>query len=313
MSDGRNTTLETTPHFIIIGAQKAGTSSLYNIIDQHPNIRKALNFETHFFDNRVPARQLLRNMTENELCDVRHHYRTFFPKTPPNTNLTVLMFEKTPSYLTFPEIPAAIAKLCFWKPKIVVILRNPIDRAFSQYKMNFERRRNKQTAHPSFETLVQREVSQWRERGHTSASLLEAYRDGAYHESEFRRRMDLPQTSRNDGRLAREGLFRGLYAQQLQNWLEHFELDKDLKVFQYERYKVDPNGVLNEIFRFVGAPLYHLNESLLTKDYSRVRKIETVDMKLSNVTRAYLEQLYRPYNDELADLLGEEWRNIWGY
>ena len=56
-------------------------------------------------------------------------------KSSSSSSIGVLTFEKTPYYLVWPHIPQAIIKTCPWKPKIIVMLRNPVDRLYSHYKM----------------------------------------------------------------------------------------------------------------------------------------------------------------------------------
>eukprot|EP00977_Amphora_coffeiformis_P025979 scaffold23349_cov154-Amphora_coffeaeformis.AAC.3 len=70
-------------------------------------------------------------------------------------------FEKTPNYMIWPHVPAAIVETCPWKPKIVIVLRNPIDRLYSQYQMNFV----SQPDVPDLETELERELSMLREHG----------------------------------------------------------------------------------------------------------------------------------------------------
>lgn len=51
----------------------------------------------------------------------------------------IISFEKSPGYLLWPHIPAAIRRTCPWMPYILVVLRNPVDRLYSQYRMEYSR------------------------------------------------------------------------------------------------------------------------------------------------------------------------------
>jgi hypothetical protein len=157
--------LPTIPQFLIVGAQKSGTTALYEFLKEHPQIRGSIAPETHFFDWHFPkgpeeqrnffrTHNLSPNVSSGELqCAIRKAYVDSF-----NVNLTgpvppdTIFVEKTPSYLFLANTPERISTTCFWKPKVIVILRNPIDRAFSHYKMRI------QVKGRSFETIIDEEM-----------------------------------------------------------------------------------------------------------------------------------------------------------
>ena len=116
------------PDFLIIGTQKGGTSSLYRLLDQHPQINFP-RLEAHYFDNN-------HNYKKGELW-----YRSFFPLK--RTLLPGgLVGEKTPDYLFFPNAAKRIQK-DFPNAKLICLLRNPTDRAISQYFMTLREGREK--------------------------------------------------------------------------------------------------------------------------------------------------------------------------
>ncbi|MCF8423883.1 MAG: sulfotransferase domain-containing protein [Bacteroidia bacterium] len=110
------------PDFIIVGAQKSGTSALFEILKQHTEITGAIKKEIHFFDNddRFPNKKY-------------NNYHLFFPfpyKVPSGN----LLFEATPSYLFKPNVAERI--FAYNKNiKIIISLRNPVDRALSAWTM----------------------------------------------------------------------------------------------------------------------------------------------------------------------------------
>ncbi|NIK92517.1 sulfotransferase domain-containing protein [Mangrovimonas sp. CR14] len=110
--------------FIIIGAQKAGTSALDAYLRMHDRITMSTIKETHFFDddryfNGKPKYQILEE---------------FYPKRQKNT----LYGEATPIYLYWEP---CIERMYRYnkKLKLVALLRNPINRAFSHWNMEFSR------------------------------------------------------------------------------------------------------------------------------------------------------------------------------
>ena len=105
------------PNFLIIGAQKAGTTSLFHYICQHPQIFTNNIKEIHFFD--------------------RHHqlgakwYSSHFPLAGRLLS-NRRMGEATPYYLCHPHAPGRIAAL-LPQVKLIAVLRNPVERAISHY------------------------------------------------------------------------------------------------------------------------------------------------------------------------------------
>jgi len=111
---------------------------------------------------------------------------------------------------------------------------------------------------------------------------------------------------------AKSLVYRGLYADQLKEWLQYYTLNENLLVIRYERLNQEPTKVLKEILDFLGAPEFEFPAEAFGQSYSPVIWSESHnELVLSNETRTYLQRFYKPYNDELADLLGEEWRGVW--
>ncbi len=110
------------PNFIIIGAQKAGTSALFNILKTHSLIVGSSKKEIHYFDNDDWY-------SKKNIGD----YHSFFP-LPYKTSKDSQFFEATPIYLYHPDVAK---RLFAYNPKIklIAILRNPAERALSAWTM----------------------------------------------------------------------------------------------------------------------------------------------------------------------------------
>lgn len=121
--------LRRLPDFLIIGVAKCGTTSLYDFIIQHPDIEPALTKEITYFTG--------------------HHYygygsywyRAHFPMN----NSRIITGEATPTYL--PDLDAPMRVKCLLpNAKLIVLLRNPVDRAYSHYNVNHEDKYSFETA-----------------------------------------------------------------------------------------------------------------------------------------------------------------------
>lgn len=110
------------PDFIIIGAQKAATTSLYNYLLQNPAVVPAVTKEVHFFDHRYARGTAW--------------YRSNFPL--PAGGRASLCGEASPYYLFHPEVPERIRKTCSGA-RLIALLRDPVKRAISHYQHEFRR------------------------------------------------------------------------------------------------------------------------------------------------------------------------------
>lgn len=155
-----------TPKALIIGAKKAGTRALLEFIRVHPNVRAA-GHEIHFFD---------KNYSKG--CD---WYRKMMP-TSIEGQITI---EKTPSYFVSPEVPERV-KLLDPNMKLIIVVKDPVERAISDYTQSFSKHRRKKP----FEEYV-----------FSDAESLEV----------------------NETRVP---ISTGLYARHLKNWQKYFPLEQ---------------------------------------------------------------------------------------
>ena len=105
------------PNFMCLGAAKSGTTTLYDILRQHPDVYIPSFKEPHFFD--IP---------ENYKNGIKWYEKNYFKSA--NTKVVA---DFTPSYFFDKEAPKRIFESLGGKVKFVVILRNPVDRAYSHY------------------------------------------------------------------------------------------------------------------------------------------------------------------------------------
>jgi Sulfotransferase domain len=104
------------PDFVIIGAQRGGTTSLYSYLLGHPLIEGPRAKELHYFDL--------------EFSRGRRRYLANFPVAARSRHLT--LGEATPYYLFHPHVPARLAQE-LPNARLIALLRDPVDRALSHY------------------------------------------------------------------------------------------------------------------------------------------------------------------------------------
>ena len=248
------------PTFLILGAQKSGTTSLYAALAAHPDVLPSSRKEVHYFDNHY-HRGLL-------------WYRSHFPLRFYQTWLgwmrgrTIHSLEASPYYLFEPRVAARVAQ-CLPDMRGIVLLRNPIERAYSHYQ--HEVRAGREPL--SFEEALQAEEIRLKEE---EQKLL----------------ADSRYISPTYGRYSY--LARGLYADQLQRWYGCFARSQIL-VMQSESLFADPEAALEQITTFLDLRPW--------KPGTFPKRNTNTYAPIKPEMRARLLAWFEPHNRRLYDLL----------
>lgn len=243
--------LHTLPDFLIIGAAKCGTSSLYEYLIQHPCVGRSLTKQIHFFD-----RYYDRGISWYKVC---------FPLKWKKR----ISGEATAHYMTHPLAAERAFKLVP-KAKIIVMLRNPVDRAYSHYKMEY-RNKNEDL---SFEDAIKQEEN--RIRGEFEKMLNNENNSG----------INYPH---------RAYVKCGEYLDQIKQWMKFYPREQIL-IIKSEDFFDNPEKITNQVFEFLGILPLKLHE------YQVIRK-GNYD-KMNPETRKKLLGHFKPHNDRLCQFLG---------
>jgi hypothetical protein len=130
---GRATSaLRVVPNLLICGAQRCGTTSMYQTLRQHPAVlRPVARKGVHFFDDVTYV---------NGMAWYRAHFplRSHVARRAQRTGEAPVVFESSPYYLFHPAAPARIAA-ALPAAKALVLVRDPVERAYSAYTHEFRR------------------------------------------------------------------------------------------------------------------------------------------------------------------------------
>ena len=255
------------PNTLIIGVKKGGTKALLVFLEAHPKIRAAKK-EVHFFDND-------------------RHYRNGFPwyrNKMPESYSDQIVLEKSPRYFINARVPRRVYRMSP-KIKIILILRDPVKRAISDY-VHMKTRR-KYYSNEDIETIL------WNNRTgefNSTAKFLQI----------------------------------GLYSVHLKNWLRYFPRDQ-IHIVNGDNLIHSPGVELVKVQKFLGIDVlinrsdfvfnsskrfYCLinrpgftastHEDTICLGPSKGRKHPFISQKTLQAMRNF----YRPYNQELYDLVG---------
>ena len=116
--------------FFIVGAPKSGTTSLYNYLQAHPEICMSIKKEPNFFSNEEINKQ---GLYYNRKCITSYedYHKLFLNRTE-----SQIIGESSVSYLFYPDIASKLYDYNS-NAKIIVLLRNRVERAFSHYLMDY--------------------------------------------------------------------------------------------------------------------------------------------------------------------------------
>ncbi len=255
---GLTSSMRVLPDFFVIGVGRGGTTSLYHYLSQHPCITKSAYDELGFFDDNY---HLGLNW-----------YRSMFPTKFHKEKIIkkfgkFLTYDVTPSYIRRPWITKRILEN-LPNSKIIVILRNPVDRTYSHYHMGKRNGNEKRT----FEDVVESD------------------------KKNIQKNEDMPKNKNYFQSVVENSyLARGFYEEQLQTWFNFFPKNK-LLVISTEELASYTDNTLEKIFRFLGVSNHKIND--LTK------RNEAKYPPMNPDTREMLLDYFRPYNEKLYLLLG---------
>jgi hypothetical protein len=253
------------PDFIIIGVEKGGTTSLYDYIITHPCVVPSKTKEVHYFDTNYLG-----------LWWYRSHFHSIFKKLWFKIlKKKLITGEASPYYLFHPLSAKRIFK-DLPKVKLIVILRNPIDRAFSHYQDNLKKNQEDY----SFEDAIKNEKSRLK--------------------GEKEKMIENPRyNSRNYWLFSY--LSKGIYYEQLEQWFKIFP-KKQFLILETNQLKSNYQEVLNEVFNFLDIPTIEMG----ILDKKNVGKYEKMNQK----TRKSLEDYFSLPNSRLEEILDRNfaWR-----
>jgi hypothetical protein len=247
------------PDFVIIGAQKCGTTSLYNYLLRHPAVAPATKRSIKFFDHGP-------NWAKGGTW-YRAHFPFAWKRTAPAGR--PLVGECTPSYLVHPLGPRRVHETAP-ETRLIVLLRNPVDRAYSAY--HHQHRKGRESL--SFEAALARERervgNEYRRLSTDRRFVAQDYRHYSY-------------------------VGWGCYVEHLEPWLQTFKREQ-IHIALTEDLAGDSAGTLAQVHAFLGLPAVRLD------DYPRLNagRYDSLEPRL----RQRLVEHFEPYNRRLAALIG---------
>lgn len=232
------------PDYLILGAQKCGTTSLKEYIREHPDVgfvcaKREIDYFSDHWDKDT-------NWYEKEL-PVGH-----------------TVGEKSTNYLFYPKVPNRVAE-SYPDIKLIVLLRDPVDRAYSQYWHNY------------YNNDVDRE--------NRSFSGAIKGKDITFEDwDELTDRLNYYTY-----------IERGQYSWQIRRWLKHFDISQFFFI-KTENFKEQTQYEFDRVCSFLNSQSYMIQPIPYKKQKYAAMPPDT---------RKELEEYFQPFNNELRDLFDE--------
>ena len=239
------------PDAVILGAMKCGTSSLHNYLVQQPGVIEPLRKEVHYFDV---------NFDRGESW-----YRANFGRQ----GATGLNIDSSPYYLFHPAVPDRMRAL-LPGAKLIVLLRDPVRRAYSHYWHERDKGREKL----EFEAAIEAEAGRL---GDAQQQLADGTLERSFAHQHF------------------SYLARGRYAEQLEAWFSAYPREQFL-VLRFEDLAREPLATLNTTLGFLGLP----PAAAVDLEARNTRRYPP----MADAVAAQLRDFFEPFNRRLEALLG---------
>jgi hypothetical protein len=259
------------PDFIVFAAAKSGTTTLYGALAQHPFVEPCVTNSVHFEHTKEVR------FFDHHYYRGRDWYRSHFPLERSRREFEArygrpfLTGEGSPTYIADPWAANRVRKM-LPDVKLIAVLRNPVDRAYSQFR---DLRANGYEECESFAEVVAREEERLR------PELARIADDPMYRSWNF---------------LRYSYLYKSRYAEQLEPWLALFPREQFL-FLKSEDMLADPQHALDATHEFLGLPPHrpeHIHRLNVTRGHE----------PLPDDIREDLADYFRPHNERLYELIG---------
>lgn len=262
------------PGFLILGAQKSGTTALSRYLCQHPSIKGSSKKEINFFSQEITFARGLA------------WYHSHFP-LPHRLVPHGVTFESSPAYLYY---PSSAERIFSYAPgvKLIALLRDPVARAFSAWNMfrNFALQGFKLAPGSCDEPL--------------RISLNRLLCAETFPRFDVAIENEIQHLGDEGSELEPSFVRCGLYHQQLLRYFKYFGREQ-LLILDSSSLRDDTVRVLDQITHFIEVPPHNWSEGeqppVLVGAYAG---------QMSDQTRACLTRLYKPHNERLYKLIGHD-------
>lgn len=263
------------PNAIIVGAQKAGTTSLYRYLTSLPHISGASRKELHFFDKPYRFQQ-----------GKQWYEKHFIPRGFDGERF----IESSPSYLARRDVPNRI-KSMYPEMKIIILLREPVSRAYSAWNMY-------------------REMAESGNVPRFMRSDLENGIENPLYDTFFRDRVpsfpdyidqEMALIERNEQEEEPSVIRRGIYEPQIKRYIDTFG-KRNILIIGFRELSLRPWETTQKAASFIdpSLPVLSMPSELEVTSHNQ----RSYESSMDTASKQRLSAFYEPYNQRLFRILG---------
>lgn len=308
------------PVYMIIGAQKAGTSDLQAMLSLHPHIRRSSGIvEYHYFDDRGWSESRNWKRSPGSVFSIAGYWDDVRRMSTPQQQQIV--GDKVPCYLYIPYVPAVVRQHAPWM-KFIVSLRNPVDRSYSSFMQSSRRYLRDYTQllkqagayRSEYERVL---LSPSDTRNQLPAEIFDAL--AALEVQQIEQARNSPEQWQQlfdymtaDGSSPRaHPVLRSMYYPQLLNWFQYFP-PSSFKIVLFEEFITDVPAAVDEITAFLELPSEAFSfvnyfaggaHSLKLQDAKNRAVQSRHATPMLHSTRRLLQRFFAPQNVQLEELI----------
>lgn len=261
------------PSVFILGAQKSGTTSIFNYLIQHPQVFGGVSKEIGFFSDEMKYSK-----------GVRWYHSHFVGK---NDGLTI---DATPEYLYSSSCPERIARYDF-NSKFIIILRDPVKRAYSAWNMYRQFGSDNNIYNKKFLSKLYK----------SNLSLFNRFYAGSFpcFASVVDKGLnDIVRTGEDDFGI----LSRGMYLKQISRYLDFFD-KRQFYFLEFSELKDNTFCALSDLTNFLNLEYYDWKLKLVRKIGNKRSYMQPIDTEIKEL----LSSFYQPYNTKLFRFLNRKY------
>lgn len=301
--------LHCLPYFFIAGFPRSGTTALYNLISHHPQFAEPLHKEVHWFTHTQFDPTFPNNL--KSVLKYINHFNRVAEKIKQNPNFVTCdasastlwngFFHLPQQMLPFEcEVPLLLSNI-LPNAKYVVMLRNPLERLYSDFWYRSRYQKNKSNAPQIFHHSIEKVLNLFITCQSRHSPLQCLYLSAVQEKKEKVKYIKLQAS---------------LYYLHMLKWFsviprqQFFFIKSEELLYNYHE-------ILKDLFEFLNLPpiadktvLDNVLKSNVNSNEKNHEEYHDKDMRMLNETKLLLRNFFRPFNRKLANLLNDK-RFLW--
>jgi hypothetical protein len=305
------------PIYLIPGVMKGGTSAMWKYMSTHPNMVLSLVKELNYWTGIATDQQGISCQEKKEQLTVEKYIDMFFPNVTKDMcgGKRCVTGESTPGYFNSRCVLNLIPQV-FPDIKIIIVLRNPVDRVFSHWGHNCRMKSDERYFNPSFDETIEMELKLLESCPYYKfGEITKDFKECLEWEFDVTKIRGYTAPIFDDEiTIAQSILTNSFYIYNVERWMSVF--GDNVMIVPSEVLYEETEKTMIQVYDFLEVSVE--SEELINRDLfddvketykqqkEKKEKCQNLEKEMSNSTRKLLEGLYRPFNLKLFEKIGRK-------